>query len=83
MDAQMEPPAPSTTVDRGGLDVSQGEAAAAAAGDHGLVLVVGPAGAGKTRMLRAAVEALDRQRRRLFGWRRPPRRPVSWSGTPV
>jgi conjugative relaxase-like TrwC/TraI family protein len=67
MDVQMEPPAPSTSVDRGGLDVLQGEAAAAVAGDDGLVLVVGPAGAGKTRMLRAAVEALDRQRRPLFG----------------
>jgi hypothetical protein len=67
MDAQMEPPAPSTTVDRIGLDVLQGDAAAAVAGDDGLVLVVGPAGAGKTRMLRAAVEDLDRQRRLLFG----------------
>ena len=67
MDAQMEPPAPSTTVDRTGLDVLQGDAAAAVAGDDRVVLVVGPAGAGKTRMLRAAVEDLARQRRPLFG----------------
>ena len=67
MDAQMEPPTPSTTVHRTGLDVLQADAAAAVAGDDRVVLVVGPAGAGKTRMLRAAVEDLDRQRRRLFG----------------
>ena len=67
MDAQADPPAPSTTVDRTGLDVLQAEAASAVAGDDGLVLVVGPAGAGKTRMLSAAVEDLHRQRRPLFG----------------
>ncbi|MBA3289469.1 MAG: relaxase domain-containing protein [Acidimicrobiia bacterium] len=67
IEAQMDPPAPSMTVDRGGLDVLQGDAAAAVAGDDGLVLVVGPAGAGKTRMLRAAVDDLRRQRRPTFG----------------
>ena len=67
IEAQMEPPAPSTTVDRRGLDVLQGDAAAAVAGDDALVLVVGPAGAGKTRMLRAAVDDLHRQRRPRFG----------------
>ena len=67
MEAQMDPPAPSTTVERGGLDVLQGDAAAAVAGDDGLVLVVGPAGAGKTRMLRAAVDDLRRQGRPVFG----------------
>ena len=67
MEAQADPPAPSTTVDRGGLDVLQGDAAAAVAGDDGLVLVVGPAGAGKTRMLAAAVDDLRRQGRPLFG----------------
>ena len=45
----------------------QGDAAAAVAGDDGLVLVVGPAGAGKTRMLSAAVDDLHRQGRPLFG----------------
>ena len=67
MAAQADPPAPSTTVDRDGLDVMQADAAAAVAGDDGLVLVVGPAGAGKTRMLSAAVDDLHRQRRPLFG----------------
>ena len=67
IEAQMDPPAPSTTVERGGLDVLQGDAAAAVAGDDGLVLVVGPAGAGKTRMLSAAVDDLRRQGRPLFG----------------
>jgi ATP-dependent exoDNAse (exonuclease V) alpha subunit len=43
------------------------DAAAAVAGDDGLVMVVGPAGAGKTRMLRAAVDDLHRHRRPLFG----------------
>ena len=62
MDAQADPPAPSTTVDRRGLDVLQADAAAAVAGDDRLVLVVGPAGAGKTRMLSAAVDDLHRQR---------------------
>ena len=65
--AQAAPPAPSTTVDRGGLDPMQADAAAAVAGDDALVLVVGPAGAGKTRMLSAAVDDLHRQRRPLFG----------------
>jgi AAA domain len=67
MEAQDNPPAPSTTVDCHGLDVLQGEAAAAVAGDDGLVLVVGPAGAGKTRMLSAAADDLHRQGRPLFG----------------
>ena len=44
---------PSTTVDRDGLDVLQADAAAAVAGTDRLVLVVGPAGTGKTTMLRA------------------------------
>ena len=64
MDAQADPPAPSTTVDRDGLDRLQADAAAAVAGDDRLVLVVGPAGAGKTRMLAAAVDDLHRARSR-------------------
>ena len=67
MAAQADPPAPSTTVNCDSLDVMQAEAAASVAGDDGLVLVVGPAGAGKTRMLSAAVDDLYRQRRPLFG----------------
>jgi len=58
MDAQLEPPAPSTGVNTGRLDVMQAEAAAAVAGSDRLVLVVGPAGAGKTTMLAAAVDDL-------------------------
>ena len=67
IEAQIDPPTPSTTLDGGGLDVLQAEAAAAVAGADALVLVVGPAGAGKTRMLRAAVDDLHLQRRPLFG----------------
>ena len=67
MEAQADPPAPSTTVDRSGLDVMQAEAAASVAGHDRLVLVVGPAGAGKTRMLTAAANDLDDHGRSVFG----------------
>jgi conjugative relaxase-like TrwC/TraI family protein len=67
MDAQLDPPLPSRTVDRGGLDVLQAESAAAAAGRDRLVVVVGPAGTGKTTMLGAAVEDLGRHGRTVFG----------------
>jgi hypothetical protein len=67
MDAQLDPPAPSTTVNTGRLDVMQAEAAAAVAGSDRLVLVVGPAGAGKTTMLAAAVDDLTTQGRVVFG----------------
>ena len=67
MDAQAEPASPSRTVERSGLDVLQAEAAASVAGEDRLVLVVGPAGAGKTRMLAAAVADLHAQRRAVFG----------------
>ena len=50
-----------------GLDVLQADAAAAVAGDDELVLVVGPAGAGKTRCCPAAVDDLHRQDRPVFG----------------
>lgn len=50
---QAAEPCPSRTVDRTGLDLLQGEAAGAVAGEDRLVLIVGPAGAGKTTMLRA------------------------------
>jgi conjugative relaxase-like TrwC/TraI family protein len=55
LDTQLEDPQPSMTVDPAGLDVLQAHAAAAVAGEDRLVLIVGPAGAGKTTMLRAAV----------------------------
>jgi conjugative relaxase-like TrwC/TraI family protein len=67
LDAQTDPPARSKTIDRDGLDVLQGEAAAAVAGGDRVVLVVGPAGAGKTRMLAAAVTDLHAHRRPVFG----------------
>jgi hypothetical protein len=45
----------------------QADAAASVAGDDRLVLVVGPAGAGKTRMLTAAADDLHRHGRVVFG----------------
>lgn len=47
------------------LDEGQADAAAAIAGTDGLVAVTGPAGAGKTTMLRVARVALEAQGRRL------------------
>jgi conjugative relaxase-like TrwC/TraI family protein len=67
MDAQGDPPAPSATVDRDGLDILQAAAAASVAGDDRLVVVVGPAGAGKTRMLTAAADDLHRHDRDVVG----------------
>ncbi|MBA3605826.1 MAG: relaxase domain-containing protein, partial [Acidimicrobiia bacterium] len=67
LDAHAAPPAPSGTVDGDGLDVLQAAAAASVAGEDRVVLVVGPAGAGKTRMLVAAVEDFHRQGRQVFG----------------
>ncbi len=67
IDAQTGPPAPSTTIQRDGLDVLQADAAASVAGHDRLVMVVGPAGAGKTRMLAAVVDDIHRQRRPVFG----------------
>jgi conjugative relaxase-like TrwC/TraI family protein len=67
IDAQQDIPNPSTTVSATGLDVVQVDAAAAVAGLDRLVLVVGPAGAGKTSALAAAVDDLERQGRVVFG----------------
>ena len=67
LDAQIDEPVPSATVDRDGLDVLQGDAAAAVAGADRLVVVVGPAGTGKTTMLRAAVADFRRHGRLVFG----------------
>jgi conjugative relaxase-like TrwC/TraI family protein len=67
IDAHDQPARPSPTVDRARLDVLQADAAAAVAGDDRLVLVVGPAGTGKTTALRHAVDDLHRRRRIAFG----------------
>ena len=66
MAAQHGDPAPSRTVDPAGLDPLQARAAAAVAGDDALVLVVGPAGAGKTRMLSTASQDLHANDRAVF-----------------
>ncbi len=65
--AQDPQPVPSDTVNRDGLDPLQADAAAAVAGHDRLTLVVGPAGAGKTRMLATAVDDLTHQHRTVFG----------------
>lgn len=52
--------------DLSALHASQNVAACAIAGTDGLVTVTGPAGAGKTTMLRAAFAALTSQRRRML-----------------
>ena len=82
MDAQADPASPSRTVDRAGLDVLQADAAASVAGDDRLVLVVGPAGAGKTRMLAAAVADLHAQHRRCSVSPRRRKQPGYSNGTP-
>ena len=65
--AQLGDPQPSTTVTRGELDVLQFAAAAAVAGEDRVVVIVGPAGTGKTTTLHAAVDDLHRQNRPVFG----------------
>jgi conjugative relaxase-like TrwC/TraI family protein len=67
LDAQPDPASPSRIVEGTGLDVLQADAACSVAGDDRLVLVVGPAGAGKTRMLAAAVSDLHAHHRPVFG----------------
>jgi conjugative relaxase-like TrwC/TraI family protein len=67
MDAQVDDPRPSLTVDCTGLDVLQADAAAAVAGADRLVLIVGPAGTGKTTTLQGAVDDLAAQNRPVFG----------------
>jgi conjugative relaxase-like TrwC/TraI family protein len=68
LDAQADDPSPSHTIARGALDDGQHDAASAVAGHDRLVLVVGPAGAGKTRMLQAAVTDLHEQTRPVIGF---------------
>ena len=64
LDSQLDDPQPSSTVTRGGLDVLQFDAAAAVAGEDRVVVIVGPAGTGKTTTLAAAVTDLHRHSRR-------------------
>jgi AAA domain len=66
-EAHEEPARPSATVHRDGLDVLQADAAAAVAGEDPVVLVVGPAGTGKSTALRNAVADLYRHGRPVFG----------------
>jgi len=68
LDAQAGTPEPSTTVTDHALDDAQHGAASAVAGHDRLVLVVGPAGAGKTRMLQAAVTDLHAHTRPVIGF---------------
>ncbi|MFN0090104.1 MAG: MobF family relaxase [Acidimicrobiales bacterium] len=53
-------------VEAPGLDLAQVAAARALAGDASLVVVVGPAGAGKTTALRPGIDSLARQDRPVF-----------------
>ena len=66
-EAASEPAVPSATIERGSLDVVQADAAAAVAGHGPLVVIIGPAGAGKTTMLDAAVTDLAGHGRDVFG----------------
>ncbi|MFN8021450.1 MAG: MobF family relaxase [Acidimicrobiales bacterium] len=65
--AQGLEPSPSQSVERGRLDVLQAAAAAEVAGGDRLVVIIGPAGAGKTSMLTAAIDDLHAQGRQVFG----------------
>jgi conjugative relaxase-like TrwC/TraI family protein len=66
-DAHSSGPDPSINDQGQGLDVLQRDAAAAVAGHDRLVLVIGPAGTGKTTMLSAAVTDLGVQGRDVYG----------------
>jgi conjugative relaxase-like TrwC/TraI family protein len=66
METHEAPARPSPTLNRAGLDVLQADAAAAVAGDARLVLVVGPAGTGKTTVLRRAADDLRHHHRPVF-----------------
>ena len=62
-----DPATSSATVDRAGLDALQADVAAAVAGNARLVLVVGPAGTGKTTALARAATDLRFHHRPAFG----------------
>ncbi len=65
--AQDVEPSPSPSIERGRLDVLQAAAAGEVAGGDRLVVIIGPAGAGKTSMLTAAIDDLHAQGRPVFG----------------
>jgi conjugative relaxase-like TrwC/TraI family protein len=65
--ARTQEPTASQTVDTSGLDALQADAARAVAGDDDLVLVVGPAGTGKTATLARAIDDLTDHGRPVFG----------------
>ncbi len=65
--AQGIEPSPSQSIERGHLDVLQAAAAGEVAGGDRLVVIIGPAGAGKTSMLSAAVDDLRSHGRPVFG----------------
>jgi len=67
VDAQLDEPSPSPSVTRGALDVLQHAAATAVAGEDRVVVIVGPAGTGKTTTLAAAVTDLQSHGRAVFG----------------
>lgn len=67
LDKQLADSETSHTVEATNLDLLQADAAAAVAGTDELVVIVGPAGAGKTTMLRAAVSDLRAHERDVFG----------------
>ena len=66
-EAATTPALPSLTIERGALDLVQADAAAAVAGHGRLTVIIGPAGAGKTTMLDAAVTDLSGHGRDVFG----------------
>jgi conjugative relaxase-like TrwC/TraI family protein len=67
LSAQDLEPSPSTSIERGHLDALQAAAAGEVAGGDRLVVIIGPAGAGKTSMLAAAIDDLRRHDRSAFG----------------
>jgi conjugative relaxase-like TrwC/TraI family protein len=64
---RLDDPGRSALLEQGELDRAQHHAASAVAGTKPLVVIVGPAGSGKTASLRAAVDHLHRTGRPLFG----------------
>ena len=66
LDQHMADPKPSTTIEAGRLDVLQQDAARAVAGLDRLVIIVGPAGTGKTTMLTAAANDLCAHGRNVY-----------------
>ena len=83
--AQDPEPTPSVSVESGGLDVLQAAAAAEVAGRDRLVLIIGPAGAGTTSMLTAAIDDLRQHDRSApparSASRRGSRSAMPWSGS--